>query len=128
MTTEFKKQFEQLILDGTKIHSLREDRDGRYTVGATMYLTTGAGTEAYRCLKKVLCTGTQKVLILYGNGGYCDAFVYQDVRVIVDDRELSHREVKQLAINDGFDSIDSFFRWFYKDFKGKIVHWTMLRY
>ncbi len=28
----------------------------------------------------------------------------------------------------GFDSVEDFFRWFDTDFKGKIIHWTDLRY
>lgn len=128
MITGFKQQFEQPIEDGFKIHTLREDKKGRYTGGATLHLATGVRTKAYRCIKKVLCTGTQKVAILYGNGGYYDVFVYQDVRVVVDERELSYLEIITLAKNDGFDGADSFFKWFNKDFKGKIVHWTKFRY
>lgn len=33
-----------------------------------------------------------------------------------------------LAKNDGFDSIPAFFDYFNKDFKGKIIHWTDLKY
>lgn len=28
----------------------------------------------------------------------------------------------------GFDSVKDFFRYFNKDFKGKIIHWTDLKY
>jgi hypothetical protein len=128
MITAFKKQFERPIQDGTKKHTLREDKNNRYTGGATLHLAIGVRTKMYRCLKKVLCTGTQEVLILYGSGGYCDVFVYQNVRVVVDGKELSYPKIVQLAMNDGFNNTDSFFRWFNKDFKGKIVHWTNLRY
>lgn len=37
-------------------------------------------------------------------------------------------QIKQLAINDGFDSLESFYGYFNKDFSGKIIHWTDLRY
>lgn len=33
-----------------------------------------------------------------------------------------------LVINDGFDTIEDFFAYFDKDFTGKIIHWTDLRY
>ena len=36
--------------------------------------------------------------------------------------------MKDLARNDGFDSIQAFFEWFKEDFEGKIIHWTDLRY
>ncbi len=37
-------------------------------------------------------------------------------------------DMKKLALNDGFNSIDHFFKWFNSDFTGKIIHWTDLRY
>jgi hypothetical protein len=38
------------------------------------------------------------------------------------------KEMKQLALNDGFDSIKHFFQWFNSDFEGKIIHWADLKY
>jgi hypothetical protein len=46
----------------------------------------------------------------------------------IDGRQLKEPEIKQLAINDGFDSVEDFFRWFKHDWSGKILHWTDLRY
>jgi hypothetical protein len=37
-------------------------------------------------------------------------------------------EMIRLARNDGFDSVEDFFSFFPEDFKGKIIHWTDLRY
>lgn len=37
-------------------------------------------------------------------------------------------ESRVIAGNDGFNSIDDFFAYFNKDFSGKIIHWTDLRY
>lgn len=48
--------------------------------------------------------------------------------VNVDDRELNFDEVKELAMNDGFKDVEDFFRWFNKDFKGQVIHWTNLEY
>ena len=33
-----------------------------------------------------------------------------------------------LAINDGFDNIEDFAKWFDHDFTGQIIHWTNTRY
>jgi hypothetical protein len=128
MITGFKEQFKESILDGTKKHTLREDRKDRYGGGITLHLSVGVRTKKYRCLKEVPCTGVQAIQIRYGNGGYCDVFAYQDVRVIVDGRELGYGEVSELAKNAGFDGQDSFFRWFNRDFSGKIIHWAHLKY
>jgi hypothetical protein len=48
--------------------------------------------------------------------------------VIIDEYCLEDDEVKRLAINDGFDSVEHFWKWFNKDFEGQIIHWTDLRY
>jgi hypothetical protein len=122
MIVGFKKQFEEPILNGTKKHTIREDKKERHGGGATLHLATGVRTKSYRCLKKVLCTSVQKIEIIYVNGIYNDVFVY------LDGRELSYDEVTKMAKNDGFNSQDSFFEWFNKDFSGKIIHWTKLRY
>lgn len=36
--------------------------------------------------------------------------------------------VEVLAKNDGFSGVKEFFEWFSEDFKGKIIHWTDLKY
>jgi uncharacterized protein YqfB (UPF0267 family) len=128
MILGFNRRFEKPILKGDKVHTIREDRKNRHSGGGRLHLSIGVRTKAYRCLKETLCTGVQQIEILYGNGGYCDVFVYQDARVLVDGRELSYPEVTELAKNDGFDSQDAFFKWFSSDFKGKIIHWTNLKY
>jgi len=46
------------------------------------------------------------------------------VVVLVNGRRLSADEVRELAINDGFDNTHDFFQWFNQDFKGYIIHWT----
>jgi predicted nucleotide-binding protein (sugar kinase/HSP70/actin superfamily) len=38
------------------------------------------------------------------------------------------KRMNKLAINDGFEDMHQFFKWFDTDFKGKIIHWTDLRY
>ena len=48
--------------------------------------------------------------------------------VIIDGRYLNYDEIKILSLNDGFDSVQQFFKWFNKDFEGKIIHWTKLKY
>ena len=37
-------------------------------------------------------------------------------------------QMETLAIADGFDSIEDFFKYFTNDFTGKIIHWTDLKY
>ena len=48
--------------------------------------------------------------------------------VVVGNSRLNQIEIEQLAQNDGFDTIEDFFAYFNDDFKGKIIHWTNLKY
>jgi hypothetical protein len=36
--------------------------------------------------------------------------------------------VEKLSFNDGFSSVQDFFRWFDSDFEGQIIHWADLKY
>lgn len=128
MILGFKTRFRESILDGRKKHTIREDKKNRHGIGKMLHLSVNVRTKHYACLKQAVCTGTQTIAIEYGNGGYCDVFVYQDVRVVIDGRELCFTEICQLAKNDGFENQDDFFRWFKNDFFGKIIHWTDLKY
>ena len=53
---------------------------------------------------------------------------HKGTHVIIDDFHISKPSLKQLAINDGFVSENEFFEFFSSDFKGKIIHWTNLKY
>jgi hypothetical protein len=43
-------------------------------------------------------------------------------------KQLNEDQIKILATNDGFASVEDFFKWFHNDFSGKIIHWTKLLY
>ena len=44
------------------------------------------------------------------------------------ERALSIEQMQELAVNDGFASLEEFFEWFSDSFKGKLIHWTEKRY
>ena len=52
----------------------------------------------------------------------------KDDLIYIDGFALSRKEVKQLAINDGFDNVSDFHNYFNEDFIGKIIHWTDFKY
>lgn len=122
MVLGFKKQFVAPILAGTKIHTLREDLSGRWKAGMLIQMATGVSTKNYNCFMNSQCLSTQKVEIIR-KSDYLNETV-----VKVDGRELNMDEVKQLALNDGFDCLASFWLWFSDGFSGNIIHWTDLRY
>jgi hypothetical protein len=126
MILSFKKQFKQPILDGTKIHTIREDQHNRWWPGYIIHFACGVRTKLYECFKIGKCTRTQEIFMTY------DWMLH----ISIDDRELYHPEKELLAKNDGFATYAEFQQWFYeaikanpKDhFKGKIIHWTDFKY
>jgi len=120
-----KPQFEQPILSGTKIHSMREDKHNRWKAGRVIQFATGTRTKNYRCFLAAVCTGVQKVGLYQGS---------KDILVLVDGRILDWKETLLLAHNDGFPTTEAMMRFFIpkipadiremEQWTGKIIHWT----
>mgnify|MGYP003995848679 CR=1 FL=1 len=122
MILGFKPQFVEKILDGTKIHTIRQDIHGRWKEGRGIQFATGVRTPNYKCFKVGVCQSTQKISIRYREG-----VEYPDI--YVDEENLwKSKMVGALSRNDGFPYILKLIRWFNKDFTGKIIHWTDYRY
>lgn len=131
LLTFSKDQFMHKIKAGIKIHTIREDKGNRWKKGMKIHLWRGNPRNVSKnpySFGKRMCFSTQKVFIHadFGPSGGLYTFVK------VDDRQLSLKEVDQLAINDGFESSRQFYKWFSGklggDFSGKIIHWTDLEY
>lgn len=118
MILSFKPQFVEKILSGSKIHTIREDKNKRWSIGKKIHSATGVRTKQYNCFHEGQCKGLQEFSIYWrGNNIY-------PVAVYISRRELNLDETERLAKNDGFDTVDDFYKWFNKDFKGIIIHWT----
>jgi len=122
MILSFKQRFEHKILGGTKIHTIREDRQDRWKAGNKIHFSTGIRTPGYNCFKVAKCMGVQEFEIVWIHDL---PFIYIGDKMPMG---LSDAEIVILSRNDGFDSTEDFFSWFNKDFKGKIIHWTDFRY
>jgi hypothetical protein len=70
------------------------------------------------------CVSVQKIEIAFG----ITVGPYTSVIIAIDGRILSETEREQLAVNDGFNSLQDFYKWFTKPFTGKIIHWRDYRY
>lgn len=127
--------FKQKILDGIKIHTFREDPNQRWHAGRKIHMAAGVRTKNYFCFLESECVSVQSIHIQY------EWFhqVMMDLKVIVDGDLKYHIQdngihtdgtvfIEQLAKNDGFDSVEDFFKWFHSDYQGKIIHWTDFRY
>ncbi|MDD2995445.1 MAG: hypothetical protein PHP99_04415 [Paludibacter sp.] len=139
MLIGYKPQFHAKILDGTKKHTIRTDAHNRWRAGMAMHQSAGVRTKQYKLLKLDTCTGTQKIRIsIVDKNKSPDSYVCcKSIRrkqverafeVTVDNKKLRWRHIVMLAHNDGFDSADEFFKWFFDGETGKIIHWTDLRY
>lgn len=115
MVLSFKEQFKEPIIEGNKIHSIREDKTNRWKAGNKIHFATGVRTKNYNCFKEGVCIRTQKIEFSHK---------HRMPYVSIDNKILSSYEAEDLAKKDGFDTLEDFFKWFGKDFKGKIIHWT----
>ena len=112
--------FEEKILKGIKLHTIRLDEKDRWFKGRKIHFATGTRSSKYNCFKESVCTGTQ----------YIEINVYGYHTIYINGVPLDSIEIQDLAINDGFDSVYDFWQWFdqYRDIQGKIIHWSNLRY
>lgn len=103
-----------------KFHTLREDPHNRWKPTRLIQHAYFPRTVNYQCFLENRCISIQRVEIRHLNPRHH--------LVMVDGRRLSFEEVLRLARNDGFEGHADFFRWFDCDWKGKLIHWTDLRY
>ena len=124
MILGFKPQFKKPILQKSKKHTIREDKNDRWKPGMKIHFATGVRTRLYHQFYEGFCKSTQKIQILWDNISLNVEFV----SILIDGRLIDLDEVETLAINDGFEDVSEFLNWFSEDFEGKIIHWTDLKY
>lgn len=115
-----------------KIHTIREDTSDRWKPENDIHFVINNRTaNRFQFAPVLKCVSVQSIEIkryqipaphLFPDeyGAHC--------AVIVDSDFLSIEEMKVLAINDGFENLTDFFRYFNSHFVGKIIHWTDLKY
>jgi hypothetical protein len=136
MVIGFKEQFVEPILDGKKIHTIREDATNRWVKGRVMHMATGVRTKKYNQFNEEICNGTQKFEIKWSKNNKGLVSENRGVQVFIDGVNVTNHTfgvfdemlVEVLARNDGFATVKDFFEWFSEDYTGKIIHWTELRY
>lgn len=132
MILGFKPQFKEKILSGSKIHSIRIDKNNRWKPGKKIHLATGVRTKNYECFKEDECRSVQSVEMKFFKSGL--------ILIAVDGKLPLHREAATVFIkNDGFEFFDDFYNFFVKrrdkkknfraiTIKAKIIHWTNFKY
>jgi len=114
-----------------KIHTIR--KGNRWKAGIKMQLAIGVRTKDYYQFNTGEyaaldhCVSVQHIQIDNNSRVGKRIFVEDDTDNIFPKR-LSESEIEQLAINDGFNSVDAFWNWFSVSFIGQIIHFTDFRY
>lgn len=127
-----------------KLHTIREDKTDRWKPGMMIDFFINVRTkDMFRFAPRVPVISLQTIKItrtdhlslncypgqmwiqniFIGGIQFKRAFMVQ-----IDGAIINHSTLNELAINDGFDSLDDFFNWFCDDFEGKIIHWTDKKY
>ena len=104
-------------MDGTKIHTIREDKHKRWKKGRLIHFATGIRSKNYNQFYEKVCTGVQNIQI--------DP-VSESIKV--DNKILNHRDIQKIILNDGFQTRKEFWDWFNEPFKGRLIHWTSFKY
>jgi hypothetical protein len=128
MILGFKKQFVPLILNGTKIHTIREDQKNRWKVGMKIHMATGVRTKEYNQFAIAKVTKIDSIAIAW-HRHHTPEEVNQTVLVYINENRFSwsSKTIQELVKNDGFNTMEEFFEWFNEDFTGKIIHWELIK-
>lgn len=115
-----------------KIHTIRQDESNRWKAGIDIHFVINNRTkEHFRFAPVLKCVSVQSIVISEMIMTPYPCIILNNEKVFtvkVDQKYLAADKIKELAINDGFPSIESFFDYFNEDFTGKIIHWTDLKY
>lgn len=115
-----------------KLTTIRTDIHERWHAGRLIHpVINNRSKNQFQFAPVFPCVSTQKIEIRKTDDKLIIAH-YIDRRwgfaVAVDGQYVNNDVVEKIAINDGFRSVSSFFKWFNKDYTGKIIHWTNLKY
>jgi hypothetical protein len=113
-----------------KLHTIREDLKDRWVIDRVIdFFINCRQPTMFRFAPRIPVDNTQEVFMTYAHSNL--------IQISIDGRELfSYTERLEFAINDGFDSWEDFFNYFYPKikaspkecYKPKLIHWTDLRY
>lgn len=118
-----------------KKHTIRKDEKDRWKVGTMIDFYINARTKDMYCFApRIPVVSTQSIWI----GWYSEKRdlepsklapkIYNYVEVFIENNQLEIEDIKKLAINDGFESVEDFFSYFNENFNGKLIHWTDIKY
>lgn len=111
-----------------KIHTIRKDDKNRWKPGMMIdFFINARQKDMFRFAPRIPLKSKQRIFMTYlphlGNG----------FQVSINGRELHKSEIKVLAVNDGFETVEDFEDYFISEmendeYNGKIIHWTGFKY
>ena len=134
MILAFKPQFRDKILNGEKIHTIRQDKNEHWQPGKLIQFCTGVRTKQHNQFYCEPCKAVQYVSIFVKQKKiFVTNQLVLALGVIDSDVCLTPEKMNDLAVNDGFNNINEFFEFFENNYKtevfiGKIIHWTYFKY
>jgi hypothetical protein len=105
-----------------KYHSIRKGE--RWAPGMFIHLAYGVRTKKYECFQLATVKTVQRIIISARDKKILTARRGIDNNYIIHFRKLKEFEIENLAVNDGFDSVTDFWKWFDQDMSGQIISWT----
>lgn len=115
-----------------KLHTIREDKNNRWGSGCDIHLVIkNLRFDRFQFAPVIKCKSVQEINI-YVSGDVKDFTVAY--LVVIDGMDFYDsglgvdRGMHELAVNEGFETIEDFFAYFNKDFTGKLINWTDLKY
>jgi hypothetical protein len=115
-----------------KIHTIREDEHDRWRPGMKIHHVYGNRTKKRECFLENECVSIQRIKIVHKENRISvliNGAAYASIpKTLGSVHYLDIQKMITLAQNDGFENPTAFFKWFNKDFSGKIIHWTQKVY
>lgn len=104
-----------------KLHTIREDKSNRWKACNYIHFVINNRTpQRFQFAPVVKCVSVQNIEIRY--------FIKNNVNKVSIKVDGVKTSLNDISINDGFESPGEFLDYFNKDFTGKIIHWTNLKY
>lgn len=114
----------EVVSFAPKLHTIREDIHNRWHEGCLIHpVVFNRSKNQFQFAPTLVCKSIQKIDIKH-----YDFDTVKAMSVVIDETEIFGQDIFMLAKNDGFNSVEDFFKWFDHDFTGKIIHWTDLKY
>lgn len=115
-----------------KRHTIRLDPKNRWRAGMAIHPVINSRTkDRYQFAPVMKCKRCQEISIVY-RGDMPNFYIGNRLLYSANFNDTGEvygaDDMLRLALNDGFESTEEFYKYFNNDFKGKIIHWTDLIY